>query len=66
MMVILGGTGSLFGPLLGAAAIVLLEAVLTAQTEHWQLPLGIILLAVVLFSRGGLAALFRQIGLGRP
>lgn len=65
MMVILGGTGTLFGPLLGAAAIVLLEAVLTAQTEHWQLPLGIILLAVVLFSRGGLAALFRQVGLGR-
>lgn len=60
MMVILGGAGTLFGPLLGAAALVILEAVLTAYTENWQLPLGIILLVIVLFSHGGLAALIRR------
>ncbi|HEX3441210.1 MAG TPA: branched-chain amino acid ABC transporter permease [Pseudolabrys sp.] len=60
MMVILGGAGTLFGPLLGAAALVLLEAFLTAQTENWQLPLGIILLVIVLFSHGGLVALIRR------
>jgi len=60
MMVILGGAGTLFGPLLGAAALVILEAVLTAYTENWQLPLGIILLAIVLFSHGGIVALVRR------
>lgn len=58
MMVILGGAGTLAGPLLGAAAMVLLETLLAAQTENWQLYLGFILLAVVMLTRGGLAALF--------
>jgi len=57
MMVILGGAGTLAGPLLGAAAMVLLETGLAAQTENWQLYLGCILLAIVMLTRGGLAAL---------
>ena len=60
MMVILGGAGTLAGPLLGAAAMVLLESALTAQTENWQLYLGFILLAIVMLTRGGLAALFNH------
>ena len=60
MMVILGGAGTLAGPLLGAAAMVLLETGLAAQTENWQLYLGCILLAVVMLTRGGLAALFSR------
>lgn len=58
MMVILGGAGTLAGPLLGAAAMVLLESTLAAQTENWQLYLGFVLLAIVMLTRGGLAALF--------
>ena len=61
MMVILGGAGTLFGPLLGAGALVVLESVLAAYTENWQLPLGIILLLIVLFSHGGLVALIRRL-----
>ncbi len=64
MMVILGGAGTLAGPLLGAAAMVLLETLLAAQTENWQLYLGFILLAVVMLTRGGLAALFGRVGEG--
>lgn len=64
MMVILGGVGTLTGPLLGAAALVILEACLTAQTENWQLFLGVFLLAVVLFTRGGLSGLARRISAG--
>ena len=60
MMVILGGTGTLAGPLLGAAVMVLLETVLAAQTENWQLYLGCILLTIVMLTRGGLAALFSR------
>jgi branched-chain amino acid transport system permease protein len=63
-MVILGGIATGAGPLLGAAALLLLEDVLQgwsllpkAVTEHWQLYLGIILVLVVLFAKRGLAGL---------
>ena len=54
MMVILGGQGTLFGPVLGAFALLLLEEELSAVTEHWMLVLGPILLACVLCFRRGL------------
>lgn len=63
-MVILGGIATASGPLLGAAALLLLEDVLQGWsllpkwvTEHWQLYLGVILVLVVLFARRGLAGL---------
>jgi branched-chain amino acid transport system permease protein len=58
VMVIIGGTGTLFGPLLGAIALVSLETVLAGFTENWQLALGFILLAIVLYTRGGLVGLW--------
>lgn len=61
IMVILGGLGTLLGPVLGAIALVGLESWLSAWTEHWQFILGPILLAVVLFGRGGLMALLRKV-----
>lgn len=57
VFVILGGVGRPFGPLIGAALYVLLESQLGQLTEYWQLPLGIILLLVVLFARGGVIGL---------
>ncbi len=54
IMVILGGMGTLFGPIFGAAAYLLLEEVLSIYTEHWMLFLGPALIAVVLFARRGL------------
>jgi branched-chain amino acid transport system permease protein len=56
-MVILGGIATLIGPVLGAAALLLLEDVLAAWTTHWQIVLGPILVLVVLFTRRGLAGL---------
>ena len=61
IMVILGGTGTLFGPLLGAAALVVLETTMAGFTENWQLGLGLILLAVVLYTKGGLIGLFNYL-----
>lgn len=63
MMVILGGAGSLVGPILGAGALVVLETVLAAQTENWQFYLGVILLTIVMSTHGGLAALVRGKGI---
>jgi branched-chain amino acid transport system permease protein len=54
IMVLLGGMGTLFGPVAGAAALLLMEEVLAAHTEHWMLFLGPFLIVVVLFARRGL------------
>ncbi len=54
VMVILGGMGTLFGPVLGAAALLLAEDVLAAYTSHWMVILGPVLVAAVLFARRGL------------
>ncbi|WP_033069123.1 branched-chain amino acid ABC transporter permease [Thalassospira australica] len=54
VFVILGGVGRLFGPLAGAALYIILEHLLGGVWEFWQLPLGVLLLIVVLFARGGL------------
>ncbi len=59
-MIILGGTTSLVGPVLGAALFVLLEVMLSGLTIFWHLPFGLILLGVVLFGRGGLMGMFRE------
>jgi len=40
MMVILGGMGTLFGPVLGAFALVLLQEVFADLTKHWLLADG--------------------------
>jgi len=57
VMVILGGSGYFFGGVIGAVAMLLLEEILSGYTEHWQLVLGLILLAVVLLLPNGLASL---------
>ncbi|MBO6718277.1 MAG: branched-chain amino acid ABC transporter permease [Rhizobiaceae bacterium] len=57
VLIILGGVGRLFGPVAGAALFVLLEHWLGGITERWQFFLGLILLGVVLFARGGLIGL---------
>jgi branched-chain amino acid transport system permease protein len=54
VMVILGGMGTLFGPVLGAFVFLLLEDVLAAWTTHWQAVLGPLLVLIVLYARRGL------------
>ncbi|MDS1136933.1 branched-chain amino acid ABC transporter permease [Nitratireductor indicus] len=57
VLIILGGVGRLAGPLAGAIVYVLFEFALGGVTEHWQLFLGLVLLCVVLFARGGVVGL---------
>ena len=54
VFVILGGVARLFGPLAGAALFISLEHFLGGVSEFWQFWLGLLLLVVVLFGRGGL------------
>jgi branched-chain amino acid transport system permease protein len=57
VMVIIGGIGYFGAGIVGAAALLLLEEILSGYTMHWQLPLGLILLGIVLFFPRGLASL---------
>ena len=57
VMVVIGGTTTLFGPLYGAIAFLVLEHYLSTWTENWQLVFGPMLVLLVLFGRGGIDAL---------
>jgi branched-chain amino acid transport system permease protein len=58
IMVLLGGMGTLFGPVLGAVTLLLLEEVLAMYTEHWMVYLGPFLILVALFTKGGIYGIF--------
>lgn len=53
-MVLIGGVGSLFGPLIGTLAFVTLEEFLSAITVYWHLIFGLMLVALVLYGKGGI------------
>jgi branched-chain amino acid transport system permease protein len=73
VMVVLGGMGSVFGPVIGSVALLVLEETLphligfvshvitgkevVAAKEYWQLILGPMLLLIVLYARGGIDGL---------
>ena len=54
-MVVFGGMGTLVGAIAGAIAFLLLEDWLAQFSEHWKLWLGILLVLLVLFTKGGIA-----------
>lgn len=54
VMVLLGGTGTLVGPVVGAAAFLLLEEGLKALTGHWMVIMGPAIVLIVLFLKNGL------------
>lgn len=48
VVVILGGLGTLVGPVIGAALLVLLKHEVSAYTDHWHMVIGFVLIATVL------------------
>jgi branched-chain amino acid transport system permease protein len=54
IMVIVGGQGTLVGPILGAAFFMLLEHVLSAYTDSWALFFGLIFIGFVMFAPEGI------------
>jgi len=59
LMELIGGMGSLFGPIIGAFVIVVASDVASAYWERWPLILGIICIVFVLFARGGIWGMLR-------
>ena len=54
LMVIIGGTGTLGGAMLGSAAFILLQSLVSTYTERWMLILGLTFVLFVLFAPGGI------------
>jgi branched-chain amino acid transport system permease protein len=54
IMVIVGGQGTLVGPILGAAFFMLVEHQLSNYTESWALFFGLIFIAFVIFAPEGI------------
>ncbi len=61
MLVILGGMGTLYGPVLGAFALGLLQDQVQEVTEHWLLVQGMFIILVVLFLPHGIAGLVERL-----
>ncbi len=63
VMLILGGTGRLYGAFLGATVYMVLEDYFSKLSPtFWQFGIGLLLVLVVLFARRGLLGLFEQLG----
>jgi branched-chain amino acid transport system permease protein len=60
IMVIVGGQGTLLGPILGAAFFMLLEHVLSGYTESWALVFGLIFIGFVMFAPQGIWGLLTR------
>src|SRR3977135_100953 len=54
MVALLGGMGTFFGPMVGAAVFLLLENLVSVWTVHWQLVVGAIFMICVLFFPAGI------------
>jgi len=54
LMVIIGGAGTLVGPVVGAAVIIILQNLISTYTELWPLFMGLIFILCVLFARDGI------------
>ncbi len=53
VFIIIGGVARLFGPVVGAVIFIALEHLLGGLSDYWHIYLGILLLLIVLFARGG-------------
>ena len=60
LMVIIGGAGTLTGPIVGAFAVIALKEVLSAETHLWQTLEGLLFIAVALVSRQGVVGALRS------
>jgi len=61
MMVIMGGIGTLVGPVVGAMVFILIQEVLSSYTEHWMIFTGALFVLMVIFLPGGLVGTARRL-----
>ncbi|MCX7142829.1 MAG: branched-chain amino acid ABC transporter permease [Proteobacteria bacterium] len=64
LMAIIGGVGTLFGGVVGAGIIILLENVVSSYTERWSMVLGLLFVLTMIFAPEGIVGKIRSL-LGR-
>ena len=57
MMVLVGGMGSLWGPIVGAGIFIFMQDYISTMTEHWELFVGLVVIILVLFLPRGFIGL---------
>ncbi|MCZ2105605.1 MAG: branched-chain amino acid ABC transporter permease [Comamonadaceae bacterium] len=60
LIVVLGGMGTVVGPVLGAAILLVLEELLSGVTQHWMAIMGLAILLVALVSQKGIWGALRR------
>lgn len=60
IMVMLGGAGTLIGPIFGTAAYLLMKNLVSSYSEHWLFIIGVVFVVCVLFFPGGIWGTLRQ------
>lgn len=65
IMVILGGVGTLAGPVVGAALFLLAKNFISSYSDYWMLAIGVIFVACVMFFRDGIYGTLRNKLVGR-
>jgi branched-chain amino acid transport system permease protein len=60
LVVMVGGAGTLFGPALGAAAVLILEDAVSSETERWLTVMGLLYIALVLVAPRGIVGEIRE------
>lgn len=63
IMVIIGGAGTLIGPVLGAGFLIVLQSFVSSYTEHWASIVGLTFIAFVIFAPKGIMGLISLIKL---
>jgi branched-chain amino acid transport system permease protein len=66
IMVIVGGTGTLVGPIIGAAFFMLVSNLLSSWTDSWALFFGLIFICFVLFAPQGIWGLATRAFTAQP
>jgi branched-chain amino acid transport system permease protein len=61
VMVVLGGMGTVFGPVLGAVLFLTLEELLKGYTDHWMAGLGLAITLMALLGQGGVVGLIERL-----
>jgi branched-chain amino acid transport system permease protein len=63
--VIAGGSGTLAGPVVGAAIVIILKNYVSAYVERWNMLLGFVFVGIVIFMPEGVVPGARRLWLRR-
>jgi branched-chain amino acid transport system permease protein len=64
LMVLVGGTGTILGPFIGSAIMIIIRNWVSAYTEQWMIVMGMVFIATMLWTPDGVLGVLRRLGIG--